>query len=70
VADRLHLPMGYFLDEAPALPRLSTRVTVDHAQAALGYSLYLRSQGQTEAALEYALWAAQARIASAADPAP
>jgi transcriptional regulator with XRE-family HTH domain len=68
VADVLKLPISYFLDEAPALPAPTTRVTVDHAEAALGYSLYLRSQGRTEVALEYALWAAQARTGNIRDP--
>jgi transcriptional regulator with XRE-family HTH domain len=62
VAARLKLPMSYFFDEAPALGAPGTIVSVDHAEAALGYGLYLRSQGKTAEALEYALWAAQAKI--------
>jgi transcriptional regulator with XRE-family HTH domain len=65
IAARLKLPVSYFLDEAPALDQATTSVAVDHAQAALGYSLYLRALGKTEEALEYALWAAQARTGEA-----
>jgi len=60
VASRLGLPVSYFVDEAPELT--SSPVSVDHAHAALAYSGYLKSQGRTEEALEYALWAAEARI--------
>jgi len=63
VASRLKLPISYFVDDAPILPEASLRVSVDHAEAALGYGLYLYSRGKTEEALEYALWAAQANIA-------
>src|SRR5205085_2427786 len=63
VADRLKLPMSYFVDDSPDLPALSSPVTIDHVEAALAYGLYLRSQGKTDEALEYALWAAEAKIA-------
>lgn len=62
IASRLKLPITYFVDEAPLLPQSMTGVSVDHAEAAFAYSLYLRSTGKTEKALEYALWAARAKI--------
>lgn len=62
VASRLKLPISYFVDEVPLLPSSSGSVTLDHADAAIAYSRYLQIQGKTEEALEYALWAAQAKI--------
>jgi transcriptional regulator with XRE-family HTH domain len=62
VADRLKLPIAYFVDTAPVLSPPSMQLTVDHVEAALAYGLYLRSKGKTEEALEYALWAAQAKL--------
>jgi transcriptional regulator with XRE-family HTH domain len=61
VAARLELPVSYFVESSPNLDLHSTP-TVDHAEAALAYSRFLRSQGRTEQALEYALWAARARL--------
>ena len=70
VAARLKLPISYFVDDAPILPESPLRISVDHAEAALVYGLYLYSRGKTEEALEYALWAAQAKITTARhDPA-
>ncbi len=61
VADRLGLPIAYFVDNAPDLLDLSVlQRAVDHAAAALAYGLYLRSKGKTAEALEYVVWAAQA----------
>lgn len=65
VAARLKLPISYFVDEAPILPEAPLRISVDHVEAALSFGLYLRSQGKTDKALEYALWAAQAKITPA-----
>jgi transcriptional regulator with XRE-family HTH domain len=62
VAARLKRPMGYFVDEPPDL-RVAGDPSVDHVEAAIAYSRLLRSRGETERALEYALWAAQARLA-------
>ncbi len=63
VADRLKRPMGYFVDEPPDMSE--EEVPLDHAEAALAYSCLLRSRGETERALEYALWAAQVRLTAA-----
>jgi transcriptional regulator with XRE-family HTH domain len=65
VADRLKLPIAYFVDTAPILSSPSLQLVVDHAEAALAYGLYLRSQGKTEEALEYVLWAMEAKITRA-----
>ncbi len=63
IARRLQLPLSYFVDEAsPYLAVGSLEATVDHVEAALAYSRLLRSQGRLEQALDYALWAASARI--------
>ena len=59
VAERLHLPVSFFVDDRPPIHEATGPTTVDHAEAALAYGLYLRSQGETEEALNYALWAAQ-----------
>ena len=61
VAARLKRPIGYFVDDPPAMEG-SSHVQIDHAEAALAYSRLLRNRGETERALEYALWAAQARL--------
>jgi transcriptional regulator with XRE-family HTH domain len=61
VAARLELPLSYFVESAPEIDLQSTP-TVDHAEAALAYSRLLRSRGDTDRALEYALWAARARL--------
>ena len=47
------------IDDRPLLTDTTTSPSVDHAEAALAYGLYLRSVGDTEEALEYALWAAR-----------
>ncbi len=60
VARRLGVPIAYFVDDAPERPVSSTQLSVNHAAAALAYGFYLRNQGKTAEALEYALWAAQA----------
>src|SRR5947209_4826312 len=61
VAHRLGLPVSYFTDDRPVLS-VPVVPTVDHAKAALAYSLYLRALGKTDEALDYALWAAQSCI--------
>ena len=69
LADRLGLPVSYFVDEAPLLPPPDS-VQLDHAAAALAYSRYLSSQGKIEEALHYATWAADARMAGDTDQIP
>lgn len=66
LADRLGLPVSYFVDDAPLLPP-TVDVPLDHAAAALAYSRYLSSQGKIEEALQYATWAADARISEDTD---
>jgi transcriptional regulator with XRE-family HTH domain len=58
VATRLHLPVSYFVDDRPVVVAGGTVPDIDHARAALAYGQYLRSVGETEEALDYALWAA------------
>lgn len=67
VARRLEVPMSYFLDERPNLQLAESPTKVDHVEAAIAYSLLLRQRGDTEQALNYALWAAQRPIESAQD---
>ena len=61
IAGRLKRPISYFVDDAPAIGE-EREVTLDHAEAALAYSRLLQKRGETERALDYALWAAQVRL--------
>jgi transcriptional regulator with XRE-family HTH domain len=63
VAGRLGLPVSYFVDDpVTSLDLDLAEPTVDHVEAALAYSMLLRHQGKLEQALDYALWAARARL--------
>jgi hypothetical protein len=66
VAARLRLPISFFVETPPGI-ETQPDVHIDHAEAALAYSRLLRTQGKTDQALEYALWAAQA-LESRLDP--
>lgn len=59
IAGRLDLPISYFVDERPLITPGVNTPNVDHVRAALAYGRYLRSIGETEDALEYALWVAE-----------
>jgi transcriptional regulator with XRE-family HTH domain len=63
VAHRLGLPVSYFVDEHQFDPHDAARraAGVDHVEAALAYSRLLSAEGETERALAYAMWAAEAR---------
>ena len=66
VAARPKRSVAYFLEDPPIIDK-ATEVPIDLAEAALAYSDLLHSRGETEQALQYALWAARARLAP---PAP
>jgi len=59
VAERLELPLGYFVDEQPDLSAFDP-ARVDHVKAAVAYSRLLASRGDMAEAWRYALWAAEA----------
>jgi transcriptional regulator with XRE-family HTH domain len=61
VADRLELPLGYFVDEQPDLSAFDP-ARVDHVKAAVAYSRLLASRGESAEAWRYALWAAEANL--------
>jgi transcriptional regulator with XRE-family HTH domain len=60
VADRLELPLGYFVDEQPDLSAFDP-ARVDHVKAAIAYSRLQAARGNLLEAWRYALWAAEAK---------
>ncbi len=61
VAQRLGLPLSYFVEEPPVLRDLA-EANLDHVTAAVAYSRLLYGRGELEQAFHYALWAAEVRI--------
>jgi transcriptional regulator with XRE-family HTH domain len=61
VAERLELPLGYFVDDRPDLSAFDP-ARVDHVKAAIAYSRLQAARGDLLEAWRYALWAAEARL--------
>jgi transcriptional regulator with XRE-family HTH domain len=71
VADRLGLPIAYFLDDSPTGGHDPYANARERAHAALAHSMRLREQGELDEAIRFAFRAAQmalnAESTSAAD---
>jgi transcriptional regulator with XRE-family HTH domain len=61
VAERLELPLAYFVDDGPDLSAFDP-ARVDHVKAAIAYSRLQAGRGNMTEAWSYALWAAEAKL--------